>query len=61
MTEPQLMTADSRWRQRAFLTALYQARPCFICQARTWCAHREPVVDLAEHHQTLAEWKRTGE
>jgi hypothetical protein len=46
MTDAQV---DLSARQRAFLILLYQVRLCAICQGKTWCAHREPLVDLAEH------------
>lgn len=46
---------DPSWRHRAFLTLLYEMRPCFICQKKAWCTHREPLVDLAEHRLWMGE------
>jgi hypothetical protein len=46
MTNPTGETHDMNWRR--FLSLLYQERPCEICHAKTWCIHREPLVDLAE-------------
>lgn len=33
---------------RAILEGIYTRRPCFICNQRRWCVHREPRIAWAE-------------
>jgi hypothetical protein len=49
----EFLTPTSDERQRAFLRALYQLRPCAICGKKVWCGHREPAVDLAAHRARM--------
>ena len=58
MVDMESLTPTYNERQRAFLNALYYLRPCAICMKKTWCGHREPLVDLAAHGARVDERRR---
>ena len=37
-----------------WLREVYSSRRCFVCRAKGWCGHREPLVDMAELVASMA-------